>query len=207
MKEGLKLTHHRIVILPVAIVVLAAFIAAKIAGQTTKTEAARGTHAPIRWQTAGKPMVSNLQMDSLCAKDERILFSCTIKGAGKHPAKIASLCSSRDIDKERGYLQYRFGSPDKVELEFPKDRQGTQQQFRYSHYFRYQIDLTEITFQIDIYEYSVFDTYNGEAKPAVAEQGVNVTTPGKNRDTTFVCRSKAKTDYRTLQDVLPHDQD
>lgn len=197
----------RIVILPLAIVVLAVCIAAQVEGTTTRMEGTRVAHAPIRSQTGGKPIVSERQMDSLCAKDERILFSCTVKGTAKHPVKIASLCGSRDIDKERGYLQYRFGLPGAIELEFPKDRQGTQQQFRYSHYFRYQVDLTEINFQIDIYEYSVFDTYNGEAKPAVAEQGVKVTTIGKTKDTTFVCGSKPQTDYSTLQDVLPHDQE
>ena len=193
----------RIVILPLAIVMLGACIATKIEGTTTRMEAARVAYAPIQSQTGGKPVVSELQTDSLCAKDERILFSCTVK----RTAKIISLCSSRELDKERGYLQYRFGLPGKVELEFPQGRQGTQQQFHYSHYFRYQVDLTEIKFQIDITEYSIFDTYNGEAKPAVAQQGVNITVIGKTKDTTFVCRSKPKTDYNTLQDVLPHDQE
>jgi hypothetical protein len=51
--------------------------------------------------------------------------------------------------------------------------------FQYTHYLRYQVDLTEINFQIDGYEYQLFDTYNGEEKPAIAEQGVSVTAPGK----------------------------
>ncbi len=152
------------------------------------------------------PLVGELQPNSLCAKDEHIVFTCPVKRTAKHPAVIASLCASADLDKERGYLQYRFGLPGKVELEFPKDRHGTQKQFRYSHYFRYQVDLTEIKFQIDINEYSVFDTYNGEAKPAVAEQGVNVSAPGRTKDTTFICRTKPQADYSTLQDILPHDQ-
>src|SRR5258706_15993266 len=80
----------------------------------------------------------SLQPNSLCAKDERIIFSCPVK----RPAKIVSLCASKDLTSERGYLQYRFGLPDKVELEFPKDRTGTQQKFQYTHYFRAQVDLT-----------------------------------------------------------------
>ena len=127
---------------------------------------------------AKQPIVSTpqagLQANSLCAKDERIIFSCVTKRA----AKIVSLCASKDLTNDRGYLQYRFGLPAKIELEFPKNRQGTQPQFHYSHYFRYQVDLTEINFTIDGYDYQIFDTYNGEEKPKISEQGVNVTVPG-----------------------------
>jgi len=61
-----------------------------------------------------------------------VIFSCAVK----RPAKIVSVCASKDITAEKGYLQYRFGLPGKIELEYPKDRTGTQQKFKYSHYFR-----------------------------------------------------------------------
>ncbi|HEV7395217.1 MAG TPA: hypothetical protein VGN86_01800 [Pyrinomonadaceae bacterium] len=138
---------------------------------------------------------------SLCEATEKIIFSCTVKRS----AKIVSLCSSKDFAKDRGYLQYRFGLPGKVELEFPKTRTRTQEQFHYSHYFRYQVDLTEISFNLDGYEYEIFDSYQGEEKPAISEAGVNVTAPGKSKETSFVCRTKAKADYGALQDALPND--
>ena len=147
--------------------------------------------------------VGALRPNSLCAMDEQIIFSCAVR----RPAKIVSLCASGDLTKEHGYLQYRFGLPAKIELEFPKARQGTQHQFRYSHYFRFQVDLTEIKFAIDGYEYSIFDDYNGEEKPVRAEQGVSVTALGKQKDVRFVCRGKAKADYGILPDVLPDEQD
>ena len=106
------------------------------------------------------PQPGALQPNTLCAKDERIIFSCPVK----RPAKIVSVCASKDLTSDRGYLQYRFGLPGKIELEYPKDRRGTQQKFQYTHYFRAQFDLTEIGFTIDGYEYSVFDDYNGEEK-------------------------------------------
>ena len=142
------------------------------------------------------------QPNSLCAKDERIIFSCPVK----RPAKIVSICASKDLTSERGYLQYRFGLPGKIELEYPKDRNGTQQKFKYTHYFRAQVDLTEIGFTIDGYEYSVFNDYNGEEKPAVSSQGVSVTAPGKPKEVSFVCGAKPKADYADLQAVLPTDQ-
>ena len=143
---------------------------------------------------------TNLQPGTLCARSERIIFSCPIK----RPAKIVSLCASKDLTSERGYVQYRFGLPDKVELEFPKDRTGTQQKFQYTHYFRAQFDLTEISFTNEGYEYQIADDYNGEEKPAQINQGVSVTAPGKPKEVSFVCRAKPKADYTDLQAVLPN---
>ena len=143
-----------------------------------------------------------LQPNSLCAKDERIIFSCPIK----RPAKIVSLCSSKDLTSDRGYLQYRFGLPGKIELEYPKDRTGTQQKFHYTHYFRAQFDLTEISFTNDGYEYQITDDYNGEEKPAQSIQGVSVTSPGKPKEVNLSCRTKPKADYTDLQAVLATNQ-
>ena len=152
---------------------------------------------------AASPQPSALQPNTLCAKDERIIFSCPVK----RPAKIVSVCASKDLTSDHGYLQYRFGLPGKIELEFPKDRNGTQQKFQYTHYFRARFDLTQINFAIDDYQYQVFDDYNGEEKPAISSQGVSVTAPGKPKEVSFVCRAKPKADYADLQAVLPNGQE
>ncbi|HXI25523.1 MAG TPA: hypothetical protein VNG71_16780 [Pyrinomonadaceae bacterium] len=144
-----------------------------------------------------------LQPGTLCAAGERIIFSCPIK----RPAKIVSLCASKDLTSERGYVQYRFGLPGKVELEYPKERTGTQEKFRYTHYFRAQFDLTEISFTNGGYEYQITDDYNGEEKPAQSIQGVSVTAPGKPKEVSLFCRTKPKADYMDLQAVLPSGQE
>jgi hypothetical protein len=150
---------------------------------------------------------SKLQANSLCARSEHVIFSCRVKHSAKRsqnsPLKIASLCASADLDKESGYLQYRFGLPGKIELEFPNSRTGTQQMFQYTHYMRYQVDLTEINFQIEGYQYQIFDTYNGEEKPPIAEQGVSVASPAQLKTVSLVCLTTAKADYSRLEDVLP----
>jgi hypothetical protein len=143
-----------------------------------------------------------LQPNSLCSRNERIIFSCPIK----RPAKIVSVCASKDLTSERGYIQYRFGLPAKVELEFPKERPGSQQKFHYIHYFRAKVDLTEISFTINGYEYQVTDDYNGEEKRAQSIQGVMVTAPGKPKEGSLACRIKPKADYTDLQAVLPSSQ-
>jgi hypothetical protein len=52
----------------------------------------------------------------LCLTNEDNIFSCT---AGK---KVISVCASKDLTADHGYLQYRFGLPNKVELTVPADR-------------------------------------------------------------------------------------
>jgi hypothetical protein len=135
---------------------------------------------------------------SLCAADETIIFNCATKPSGK----IVSLCASKDLTKDKGYLQYRFGLPAKIELEFPEKREQTQQAFKYSHYFRAQFDQTEISFTSNGYTYSIFDDYNGEERPAQSAQGVRVTPPNNGKEVMLTCRNRAKADYSNLGDVL-----
>jgi len=142
-----------------------------------------------------------LQPGTLCQAGERIIFSCPVK----RPAKIVSLCASKDLTNERGYVQYRFGLPGSVELEYPRERTGTQEKFHYSHYFRAQFDLTEISFTNNGYEYQITDDYNGEEKPAQSIQGVSVTAPGKPKEVSLSCRIRPKADYTDLQAVFATD--
>jgi hypothetical protein len=198
--ESLKLLQDWRKWLTTAVVVLLLLGAGLVARGVNESPNAPLSRPSVQPQGTGKS-VGRLQPNSLCANGEHIIFSCAVK----RTAKLVSLCASPELTKERGYLQYRFGLPGKIELEFPKDRQGSQQQFRYSHYFRFQVDLTEIKFAIDGFEYSIFDDYNGEEKPPISSQGVSVTAPGKPKDANFICRSKPKADYSKLQDVLAND--
>jgi len=179
----------RIIILPIAIMVLAGWFLGDERGVSQT--------ASLQPEDTIKPTAA-LQPNTLCDRNERVIFSCPVK----RPAKIVSVCASKDLTSDRGYLQYRFGLPGKIELEFPKERTGTQTKFQYTHYFRAQFDLTEISFNVNGYEYQVTDDYNGEEKPAQTTQGVSVTAPGKPREVTFVCRTKPKANYADLQAVL-----
>jgi hypothetical protein len=146
--------------------------------------------------------VARLQPGTLCERSEKIVFSCRIR----NPAKIVSLCASKELTKDSGYLQYRFGLPGKIELEFPKQREQGRAAFKYKHYFRAQFDITEISFSSDGYEYTIFDDYNGEQKPAHTEQGIRITTPA-NKESTFNCRGRAKAQYGDLASVLDVEPD
>jgi hypothetical protein len=158
---------------------------------------------PSLAEAQAKTKLPALQPNTLCAKDERVIFGCRLK----RPVKIVSVCASKNLTRETGYLQYRFGLPGKIELEFPKDRQRTLEKFDYTHYFRAQFDLTEINFTVDGLNYSVFDDYNGEEKPAQSLQGVAINQPGTGKEEVrFICRTKPKTDYTDLQAVLESGQ-
>ncbi len=155
---------------------------------------------------SGKAAGAKLRANSLCSQTEHIIFSCRVRRlrsrVGTSSGKIASLCASPDLDKDRGYLQYRFGLPGRVELEYPRSREGTQQLFQYVHYMRYQVDLTEINFAVGGYQYQIFDTYNGEEKPAVSEEGVTVKSTDDAAEANYVCNSKAQADYSTIGNIL-----
>jgi len=136
---------------------------------------------------------------TLCDDTEKVVFSCQLKNA-----KMVALCGSSKFTKTQGYLQYRFGLPGKVELEYPQQRSNFQKVFHYSHYFRAQVDLTEITFSANGYTYTVFSNYNGEEKPAISDQGVKV-TPTNKKEVSYGCRSKAKADFGDLSDVFENE--
>jgi hypothetical protein len=185
---------------------LTSLLALSVFGACLCLVTAGRSNAGLPFVTASKrgangPAV-DLQPKSLCKSDEHIIFNCSIKRA----AKIVSLCSSKDLGKEQGYLQYRFGLPGKVELEFPNNHEKTQPLFRYTHYFRAQVDMTEINFAQDVYKYSIFAEYNGEEKPAISEQGIRITPLGNDKEVTLVCSGKAKNDFGNLQDILPGEQ-
>ena len=141
--------------------------------------------------------LAQLQSGTLCEQAEKIVFSCPIVNS----RKIVSLCSSKELTKEKGYLQYRFGVPGKIELEFPNQREQTQKAFKYSHYFRAQVDTTDISFVNGDTEYDVFDDYNGEQKPVRHEQGVKISTP--KHEGAIYCRGQAKAHYEDLAEVFP----
>ena len=140
---------------------------------------------------------------SLCGKGEKTIFTCPVKPS----TKIVSLCSSAKLTKTEGYLQYRFGLPGKVELEYPKDRTGSHDAFAYSHYFRAKVDLTEISFSLDGYSYTVFDNYNAEERPTISAQGVTVTSSDNQKEVTYSCRTRAKVDFGNLSEVLTNNSE
>ena len=62
-----------------------------------------------------------------CVADEKVVFSCSV---GK---KTASICSSKDAAKDKGYVQYRFGVIGKPEMTFPSQKDPANKNFNFSY--------------------------------------------------------------------------
>jgi hypothetical protein len=148
---------------------------------------------------------SAVQTPSHCGASEAVIFSCRIKGS----TKILSLCGSKQLSKDAGYLQYRFGRPGAVELTFPEEKRNSQAQFLYNHYLRAQVDETQVTFKNGAFTYSIYDRYDGEEKPAKRYQGVSVENERgagpENQD--FECTGPVISRLPTLRDVIPCDKE
>ena len=158
-----------------------------LSGLTTKRESRAASNA--------------IPVPSLCEKAEKVVFTCQLKNS----AKVVSLCSSSKLTKTEGYLQYRFGVPGKIELEYPRQRSDAQKSFHYSHYFRARFDLTEISFSLDGHTYTVFDNYNGEEKRSITDQGITVKLPDDKKEVSYACRGEAKADYGDISEAFENE--
>ncbi len=56
--------------------------------------------------------------DTLCTSNEQAIFSCTLASR-----KTASLCAPKDLKAPGLYLQYRFGTHQKIELTYPEEKE------------------------------------------------------------------------------------
>jgi hypothetical protein len=127
---------------------------------------------------------------TLCEPGERVYFSCAIKG------KVASVCGSKVIDQDSGYLQYRFGFLNKVpELVFPQQRVHPREGFQAFQADSPQTFLYELNFSVHDYMYSVF--ISTAARAPSDGYGVSVRRNNKNLRT-YSCDSSIFEDRDAL---------
>jgi hypothetical protein len=166
-----------------------------------------GAYASESSIAADQPQISDRESNlstSLCTKDETVVFSCRTLGK---KGKLLSLCGSKVLDEKTGYVQYRFGPPGKIELEFPKDKQNTQAAFRYSRYTRPLVTYLELRFSLGGYRYSIHEDYNEEESPPVKDASVEVSRPASDdstaRSVTLRCRQPVTGSLMNLEGVIP----
>lgn len=90
-------------------------------------------------------------------------------------------------DKTNKYIQYRFGTKTKVEMEFPKERtKESWKQFHYNSYMRgggkdnAGMEVDNLSFKNNGYEYLLFRTYHAEGEDFSA--GI-IITDSKKKET------------------------
>jgi hypothetical protein len=126
----------------------------------------------------------------LCEAHEKRIWIC-----GK-----ASLCGSPALTNADGYLQYRYGSRKRVELEFPATRNHTQEQFRFARYTRPQTTYNVIRFTNKSVAYDLYEMNEG-AEGSKASY-INVTMPD-GHEKEIHCNGKGS--LAVLEKVVPNE--
>ena len=152
--------------------------------------------SPIHGSTGAE----SKKVSSLCAPDEQTIWSCETANR-----KTVSICGSRQLDKERGYLQYRFGRPGHVELQYPQQREHTQTAFAYFRYTRPMVTYLGLRFKINEYDYEVYDNSNEEQGARSSEAGVTITPAGNTaKAVDHRCRKPVVHHLIELEEVVPN---
>lgn len=136
---------------------------------------------------------------SLCQANEQVIWSCsTTKG------KIASVCASKELDADRGYVQYRFGTIKKIELVVPREKVNSQNFFTYSRYTRPLVTLLTLSFENKGFRYEIHVDDNSEEKPPVRAASIDISDG--HRSSSITCRQPTFGSLMKLEDIVPRDE-
>jgi hypothetical protein len=128
-----------------------------------------------------------------CARQQRPrFFSCETR---QH--KTIALCGGPNQA-----LQYRFGTPQRVELLYPSQGPGNAAAFAYANYFRPLTTRTEVTFRNNQASYAVFDYREDDGKRYA---GVQVSFASGGKDIQLLCAGSTQSRLWQLQDFVPCD--
>jgi hypothetical protein len=134
---------------------------------------------------------NNRFANGLCKDNEVVVFSLTLSNS----KKSAYLCK----DKEEKYLVYRFGTNDKVELQYPKKLDASswkaftlRGQKRFGGKANAGFGDYSLTFNNNNVAYSLFESWSDEDDSK--EMGIKISTNGKERI--------LKGDYKTKKGSL-----
>jgi hypothetical protein len=91
---------------------------------------------------------------TLCESQEAIYFSCPLPNG-----KVVSVCASGNKKPSSGYVQYRYGTPEKLELVYPQSKIPPEGQFYVVNASEGSANLNTIKFYIGRYTYFVAQAY------------------------------------------------
>lgn len=119
------------------------------------------------------------QAQTHCSSSEMTIFNCEV---GK---KILSVCASADLDDTKGWMQYRFGAPDKIDLTYPETKAHPKKFFQSNRTYSSVENalIQELKFQNGKVAYTV---YREEIK-GKKEAGVSVNINAK--ETYLKCKN------------------
>lgn len=141
----------------------------------------------------------------MCKAGEKEIFSCTTKAK-----KTASLCASADFSAKGGTLQYRFGTPAKVELQYPDTPQPAAGKFFFSSTMYSGGGEAHIRFANGGYDYILFDrtirtNFKGPTNDPAFSSGIVVRGPNGGKPSTRSCSNDASIKSDAYE-ALPQEQ-
>ncbi len=108
--------------------------------------------------------------ENLCKEDEKVIYSFRTS----KEQKAVSLC----INDEEDYIIFRYGTKDKIEMEYPDILEDSWNSFAYCYYLRgggpenEGLDLNFITFKRNEYSYILYEKYY--ASKEVHQYGLSI---------------------------------
>lgn len=117
--------------------------------------------------------------DHLCTEDEEVLISFKTEDS----PKTLSVCVEKNQSE---YIVYRFGTKEKIELEFPSNKVDSWNKFTYSYYLRGGGEINEgmdsnyLSFENGEYEYCIYEEYFSKDKSKLV--GIKITNKTTNKE-------------------------
>ncbi|WP_186204368.1 hypothetical protein [Burkholderia gladioli] len=147
--------------------------------------------------------MSAVHAAGLCKAEEVTVFNCDLK----ENHKIVSICSSSDMSGKLGYLQYRYGKKDAIELVFPKNLDNSKDRFGCDEYSRSDLSTFVIGFENEGYRYEVSETTEG-GDEGVTHRNLLVSSLSGKRGAKLTCldNKNAVSNISTLDQVLKCDK-
>ncbi|EDT43673.1 hypothetical protein BamMEX5DRAFT_0560 [Burkholderia ambifaria MEX-5] len=87
---------------------------------------------------------------TLCQPHEEIYFSCSLG------EKMVSLCASGNVSPDNGYVQYRYGKPDHIDLQFPNKPHPPRGYFGISDISIGSANFVHVKFRSGRYDYVIY---------------------------------------------------
>ena len=131
------------------------------------------------------------------------MFSCRVR-----TDKWVALCASPKLSIASGYLQYRFGKPNALDLEFPLERDdSSRMRFSYNRYTRPHVTKITVSFEREGWTYTLFDDRDSEFGRVQRLQGVRVKRSGTiTPERPLVCEAGTVNRLMALEPILPCDE-
>ena len=143
--------------------------------------ASEETYAPSKTTSPSADAETKIEYrENLCTDNEEVLFSFEPANS----PKTLSVCISKT---QPDYIVYRFGTKDKVELEFPENKADSWNKFAYSYYLRgggaanEGMDLNYLSFENGGYEYQIYQEYVAEDN--TTNVGIKIIDKATNKET------------------------